>query len=72
MILKEVPPLGEYQYFLKCKFAARFIIQATIPAIIDQCLAALCIAKLELTPLPADKSANLLFSDDAVGMSYPM
>jgi len=72
MILKEVIPLGGYQHFLKCKFAARFIIHAATPAIIDQCRAALSIAKLELTPLQADKSARLLCSNDAVGMFYPM
>ena len=72
MILKKVIPLGGYQYFRKCKVAARFIIHAAIPAIIDQCRAALSIAKLELTPLLADKSASLLFGNDAVGMFYSM
>ncbi len=70
MILKEVIPLGGYQYFLKCKFAARLIIHAVIPVIIDQCRAALRIAKLELTPSQADKSSGVLFGNDAVGMLY--
>ena len=69
MILKEVTPL---QYFLKCKFAARFIIHAALPAIIDQCRGVLCIVKLELTPLQAGKSGGHLFGNDAVGMFYPM
>ena len=72
IILKEVIPLGGYQYFLKCKFAARSIIHAAIPALIDQCRAALSNAKLELTPLQADKSHGLLFGNDAVGVLHPM